>query len=321
MARWRKIGLLFDISKILNRPEWFFEYTQAPNVVDMGDFLRIYFSTRGRRDTSGNYVSLSTFVDLKSIEPLVIKEVSFDPILDLGEPGCFDEHGIYPISVLRETNRFLGVYGGWSRCESVPFDVAIGLASSVDGRKFSKHGTGPILAANEMEPFVIGSPKLRFFKDKYYLTYIAGREWTIENGRPEIYYKLRMASSENCIEWKRFDKDIIADRIGPREAQACGDIFEKNGNFHMWFCFRNHVDFRENRINSYRIGYARSENLIDWERMDIELGLDVSETGWDSQSVSYPNVFSFRDQIYMLYLGNHIGRNGFGIAKLSGELE
>ena len=320
MTPWEKLGMLFDVSKILDKPEWFHDYAQAPNAVDMGDFVRFYFSTRGPLEESGNYTSRVTYVDYESLEPPIMKDIGMEPILDLGQAGCFDEHGTYPISVLKHQDKFIGMYGGWSRCESVPFDVAIGLATSLDGKKFTKLGSGPVLAANEFEPFVVGSPKLRYFKDKFYLTYIAGREWTVEKGRAEIYYKLRIAHSDDCISWKRANKDIIPDKIDLMEAQASGDIFEKDGVYHMWFCFRSHIGFRDDKTKSYRIGYAKSTNLIDWERSDSSYELKTSNKGWDSESVSYPNVFTFKNQIYLAYLGNNIGKYGFGVAKLVGEL-
>ena len=49
-------------------------------------------------------------------------------------------------------------------------------------------------------------------------------------------------------------------------------------------------------------------------------GLDVSQDGWDSEMVSYPHLFTVDDQTYMAYLGNGVGRHGFGLARLNGAL-
>ena len=35
---------------------------------------------------------------------------------------------------------------------------------------------------------------------------------------------------------------------------------------------------------------------------------------------SYPHVFELDGRIYMAYLGNQVGREGFGLAVLDGEL-
>jgi hypothetical protein len=36
--------------------------------------------------------------------------------------------------------------------------------------------------------------------------------------------------------------------------------------------------------------------------------------------VSYPHLFELDDAIYMMYLGNQVGRHGFGLARLEGAL-
>ena len=84
----------------------------------------------------------------------------------------------------------------------------------------------------------------------------------------------------------------------------------------MFFCYRQADGFRKNRDRSYRIGYAYSENLVDWTRDDENVGIDVSENGWDSDMLCYPHVFQCDGKIYLLYNGNEFGRLGFGLAVL-----
>ena len=75
------------------------------------------------------------------------------------------------------------------------------------------------------------------------------------------------------------------------------------------------TDYR-GKERGYRIGYASSSDLLNWKREDEKAGITVSDEGWDSEMVSYPHVFELDGEIYMLYLGNQVGRNGFGLAKL-----
>jgi hypothetical protein len=56
--------------------------------------------------------------------------------------------------------------------------------------------------------------------------------------------------------------------------------------------------------------------MINWSRRDEMAGMSVSESGWDSQMVSYPHVFMLDGETYMLYQGNEMGRSGIGMAKL-----
>jgi len=83
----------------------------------------------------------------------------------------------------------------------------------------------------------------------------------------------------------------------------------------MWFCYRSSKDFRDGS-GSYRIGYAESLNGEAWSRDDAQLGLDVSESGWDSTMVCYPYVLEFDGKTHMFYNGNGFGRSGIGYAVL-----
>jgi hypothetical protein len=75
----------------------------------------------------------------------------------------------------------------------------------------------------------------------------------------------------------------------------------------MWYSYRG---------QSYRIGYAESEDGRRWKRLDHQVGIDVSVNGWDSQMIEYPFVFDHGGQRYMLYNGNGYGKTGFGLAVL-----
>lgn len=319
MFTWRKLGKVFSPQDVTGR-DWLSEFAQAPATLVFDDFVRVYFSCRPPADPQGRYVSNSAYVDLERHDLLQLRAVAQQPILPLGELGMFDEFGVYPLSVIRHEQQVLAYYGGWTRCESVPFNVAIGLARSSDGgQTFQRAGLGPVLGYTPDEPFVLSGPKIRRFNGIFYLWYIAGRKWKRVNGRPEPVYKIRMAWSADGLQWTRAHKDLIENRIEDDEAQASPDVFFAHGKYHMFFCYRFSSDYRS-KTGGYRIGYASSTNLIDWQRDDSKAGIDVSDEGWDSEMQSYPHVFELDGRIYMAYLGNQVGREGFGLAVLDGEL-
>jgi hypothetical protein len=287
----------------------------------MDDVVRIYFSCRPPADFSGQYVSYSAYVDLDRQDLLKVRKVAEQPILSLGEIGEFDEFGTYPVSVVRDGGLVLAYYAGWTRCESVPFNVAIGAATSRDGgMTFAKLGRGPILSYSPEEPYVLSGPKIRRFNDKWQLFYIAGRKWKIVDGRAEPVYKIRMATSNDGLQWNKLNKDLVQSRIEVDEAQASPDVFFANGKYHMFFCYRYSSYYRGKQYG-YRIGYASSSDLVDWVRDDTKAGIDVSNEGWDSEMISYPHVFELDGKTYMVYLGDQVGRYGFGLAVLDGCLE
>lgn len=313
------MGKVFSPQAVTDRP-WLQEFAQAPATLVFDDFVRVYFSCRPPADEKGMYVSYSAWVDLARHDLTQVLRVAPSPILPLGGYGEFDEFGTYPVSVIRDGEQVKAWYAGWTRCESVPFNVAIGMAISDDqGQTFRKAGPGPAIGYSPLEPFVMSGPKIRRFNGQWQLFYIAGRKWKKVDGRSEPVYKIRMAVSDDGEHWVKLNKDLIDSRIEEDEAQASPDVFYANGKYHMFFCYRYSAHYR-GKQNGYRIGYAWSTNLTDWHREDDKAGIDVSEQGWDAEMISYPHVFELDGSIYMAYLGDGVGRYGFGLAKLEGEL-
>ncbi len=100
------------------------------------------------------------------------------------------------------------------------------------------------------------------------------------------------------------------------EAIGGPSVVHEDGYYRMWYSFRNIDGFRKDRKSSGRIGYAESNDGKVWSRMDEEVGIDVSQSGWDSQMISYPAVHRYGKRLYMIYSGNGFGSTGFGLAHL-----
>jgi len=319
MFRWKKLGRVFNPLDV-HGVNWLHEFAQAPCTLLYDDFVRVYFSCRPPADEQGRYVSYSAYVDLSRNNLFQIVNMASQPVLSLGERGTFDEFGTYPFSVIRHHDTILAYYGGWTRCESVPFNVAIGMAQSMDnGKTFARLGKGPVLSYSPEEPFILSGPKIRRFGNRWFLFYIAGKKWIPHENRPEPVYRIRMATSDDGINWLKLNRDLIDVRIEENECQASPDVFYYNGRYHMFFCYRYSLNYRS-KEGGYRIGYAVSDDLVNWKRDDTQAGIDVSNDGWDSEMISYPHVFELGGNLYMLYLGNQVGRFGFGLATLEGQL-
>jgi hypothetical protein len=315
MFKWRKLGRVFNPTDF-NNISWMKEYAQAPSVIFFENYVRVYFSSRTLPDANGQYLSRLAYIDLKKDNLFEIINICKEPILQLGNLGTFDEFGTYPATVIKTGDDMRVYYAGWTRCESVPFNAAIGIAFSNDGGEtFTKIGNGPVLSYSPDEPFVLGSPKIRKFNNTWYLWYSSGKKWIKNNGKPEPVYKIRMAQSADGVNWVKYGKDLLGNVLEENECQASPDVFCYEGRYHMFFSYRCNLNFRKaNR--GYRIGYAFSNDLFNWTREDARAGIEKSENGWDSESVSYPHVFELDNKVYMLYQGNEIGRYGFGLAQL-----
>lgn len=313
--KWEKLGKIFDPKdhQLCNNC---FGYSQSPQVLELENSVRVYFSTR-ELDESGKYLSHVSFVDYSKDFKQLLK-VSDKTVIPLGDLGCFDEHGIFPFSVTKHEDKIMAYTTGWNRKQSVSADASIGLSFSNDnGSTFQKLGKGPVMTASLHEPFIVADAFVKNFDGIFHMFYIYGVRWiNDENGIPQRVYKIAQATSEDGINWNRNSKVIIQDSIDENECQALPTVVKHNGLYHMYFCYRNAFGFREDTSKAYRIGYAYSENLIDWTRDDENAGITNSTDDWDSEMMCYPIIFECNQQIYLLYNGNNFGKDGFGLAKL-----
>ena len=281
--------------------------------------MRIYFSTRSVDKSNGKYLSNIAFVEMRKNLRDVIR-VSDDTIISLGRLGCFDEHGIFPMSVMRHGDAVYGYTCGWNRRVSVSVDTAIGLAVSRDnGLTFQRIGDGPVLAASLREPYLVGDGFVKVIGNVFHMWYIFGTRWKkfSVGTQPDRTYKIGHAVSSDGLNWvKEEARKIIADRLGADESQALPTVIEINGRHHMFFCYRQSSDFRKNKDRGYRVGHAWSDDIVNWTRDDENPFLDVTPGDWDSDMLCYPHVFECDRNVYLLYNGNEFGRHGFGLAVL-----
>ena len=317
--KWRKLGKIFDPTnfKLANDCH---EYAQSPQALIFDDYVRIYFSTRSRDPVNGKYISHISFVDMRKDFKEIIN-VSSHTVIELGGLGCYDEHGIFPLNILRNGNEIYGYIGGWNRRVSVSVDTSIGLAVSHDnGFTYKRVGDGPVLTSSLREPFLVGDPFVIIFNNLFHMWYIFGVSWERfeKDHPPDRIYKIGYAVSNDGITWhkKEEGRQFVADRLGEDESQALPTVAYFDGRYHMFFCYRQSFDFRKNKDRGYRIGYAYSYDLVDWTRNDAFVGIDLTIGSWDSDMLCYPHVFHCAEKIYMLYNGNEFGRLGFGLAVL-----
>ena len=306
--KWTKLGKIFDPTEHA-LPNRCVEFAQSPQTLVLQDRVRVYFSTR-ERDSTGKYLSHVAFGDF-SRDMSKLLDVSTNQVLPLGGLGCFDEHGIFPINVMRDGDRVLAYTTGWNRKVSVSADASIGLAiSHDDGLTFQRYGTGPLVTASLKEPFLVADAFVRRYGDVYHMWYIYGTKWQkfAETEAPDRVYKIAHAISPDGVSWQRDGRQIISDRLNPDECQALPTVICLNGVYHMYFCYRQADGFRKDPSRGYRLDYAWSTDLKNWVRDNSLAGIDVSADGWDSQMQCYPHIFECD--------GNEFGRYGFGLAVL-----
>jgi hypothetical protein len=308
--RWIKKGLVYTTN---TKYDWNKTHAQVP-VVDMVSekVWRIYYSSRNAAGQSN-----CSYIEVEAGNPTNILYEHPEPILPFGHIGAFDDCGIMPTSIVTIGNRKLLYYIGWTVRQTVPYHNSIGVAVSEDGGKtFSKMFEGPVIATSKTEPYFNGTAYVMHAAGLWQAWYLSCTKWEIINGKPEPFYNIKYAESHNGIDWKR-DGIVAIDYLNDGEGGiVSASVVKEAAKYRMWYGTRSATDYRTDKNQSYRIGYAESHDGFKWTRMDESVGISISDEGWDSEMISYPNVIEHKGKKIMFYNGNGFGRTGFGYAEL-----
>jgi hypothetical protein len=305
LQHWEKIGCIFKPDK---STEWMNSHASVPLVTSINNnSAEIIFSVR---NTQGKSLPASLKLNLKTMQ---VDSISTKPLFLPGVAGSFDEDGIMPTCIIRKGNNFLLYYIGWNIAKTVPFRNSIGLALSHDKCKtFVKKYSGPIIDRNIYDPLFVASCDVLKEKQVYKMWYLSCLKWDkTQEGNYKHYYVIKFAESNDGVNWKRDNKVAINYKYPNEYAISVPRVIKEHGKYKMWYSYRGGPI-----SETYRVGYAESDNGLNWTRMDELVNLDVAQDGWDSEMICYPFIFDHSGKRYMLYNGNGYGKTGFGIAVL-----
>lgn len=303
---WKKLGRIFCPS---NNFSWMVSHASYPLAEQLKDSIhRIYFSCRDadKRSSIG-------YVEVDLYKPANILNLSETPVIQPGKPGYFDDSGTTGgcIVYLDDGQRYF-YYLGWNLAVTVPFRNSIGLAVSRNKQEpFEKlhQGRAPILDRSISDPLTVSYPWVLRENNRWRMWYGSHLSWS--DGKHEMVHVLKYAESEDGIAWSPLAAAVIPFKSTDEYAISRPCILKFQGVYRMWYSYRG---------NSYRIGYAESQDGITWQRRDEDAGIDVSASGWDSESIEYSSVFVYDNQLFMLYNGSKYGETGFGLAVFEGEM-
>jgi predicted GH43/DUF377 family glycosyl hydrolase len=301
--RWAKKGLVYAPDGHL---PWAQHYAFPPTPIARdGGVLRLYVGFCDA-DTVGRI----GWVDVRIDDPSEVVAVSREPVLDIGEPGCFDDNGVVPTAALPVADELYLYYVGYQLGTRVRYFQFEGLAISSDGgESFRRRARVPVTDRSDQELLNRSSAFVRREDDLFRMWYVGGDSWVDVAGKPLPRYELRYLESPDGVTWP--DEGRICLDFADDDEHAFGRpwVFRRDGLYQMLYSVRT-------RSKGYRLGYAVSPDGVEWERRDGDVGIDVSETGWDSDSISYSSVVEHDDRMYLFYNGNDCGKTGFGYAEL-----
>ncbi len=298
--KWIKLGRIFSAE---SNSEWMHSHASVPIGEHLYDnIFKIYFSTRDRQNRS-----YTAYVTIDITQPREILEVSAAPVLQPGAMGEFDDSGAMATWLTTQADKRYLYYIGWNLGVTVPFRNSVGLAQSCRGAPFTRLFPGPVVDRTATEPHFCASCCVLQDRELWRMWYLSCTGWELRRGLPEHRYHIKYAESSNGIDWKRDGAIAIDFKNEAEYAISRPSVIRDEECWRMWYSYRG---------AAYRIGYAESSNGVNWQRLDDEVGIDVSSSGWDSEMIEYPFVFDHAGHRYMLYNGNGYGRTGFGLAVL-----
>lgn len=296
---WERRGLVF-------RPDpsvwWMRTHAALPTALHLeGDVFRVFFASRDNDDRS----HVGAF-DISLADPTQTILVTPEPILAPGSLGQFDDHGVYAASIVRDGSRLLMYTIGRNQGSRPPlFYASIGLATSEDGRTFTKHSRAPLLSRSDHDPCFVSAPHVLRESGRWRMWYLSGVGWDVIEGTLRSTYHVKYAESPDGLTWRREGIIALGNEYGERSiARAC--VVPVEGGYEAWFS----ADAGE----GYRVRFATSGDGISWHRDEGRTFVDPSGSGFESDAVAYPFIVHHGGQRYAFYNGNGFGRDGVALA-------
>jgi hypothetical protein len=306
--RWRREGLVYSPQ---GEREWLQSHASAPVALPLGGSnYRVYFA--GRDSDSRSHAA---FVELDLNDPAGTIEVPDAPALSPGPLGNFDDYGVYPTSIVRDGDRLYMYYLGMNPGRDRPlWYSSIGVAISEDGGlTFERTSAAPALARSEHDPCLVTAPFVLKEGGAWRMWYVSGYRWDRgPDGTPRSWYHVKYAESADGVGWRREGLVCIdLAHEGERNvSRPCVVRDPESGTYRAWYAYAGAFP--------YRIGYAESEDGLEWIRRDEEFTFEGPPGEWETESQAYPYVLEHEGALLMLYCGNDVGRTGFGLAAAQG---
>jgi hypothetical protein len=307
--RWKKLGLVYGPDGSL---PWAKSHAMIPTPVRLDEnIIRVFVTFCDERG-----IGRPGYVDVSAQNPLKVLGVSPRPLLDLGNPGTFDENGMLTCGVMDlGDGRMYMYYVGFELGTKIRYRLLTGLAISEDrGNSFSRHSPVPVLERSASEMYFRCGPYCLLGPQGFQLWYVAGSEWINLDGKSMPVYDIRYAESDDGIHWPDRGETQIAITEPDEHGFGRPCVIPKAGSGYRMF-----YSVRRRSYSAYRLGYAESVDGRTWHRMDEQLNLDVTPGNFDSQAIMYAAPIEIDGKLYVFYNGNEFGRAGFASAVLEAE--
>jgi hypothetical protein len=296
---WQDLGIVFSPN---GAHSWMKSHAYVPTACHLGDRIRVFAAFWDE-----NRIGRIGYVDFSESDPTRVIAYSREPVLSVGAPGAFDEHGVTPMSIVIDGDAMRLYYAGWQRSESVRYFLFTGMANSSDGgSSFSKASDVPVLDR------VRGNYQVRTgFIGKFgpiWKAWIAQSEGLVQvAGKLIPSYSLGYLESRDGIVWPSTAKLCFS--------QGENDVFGY-GRSAIWVeGSRYHCMLSVRRRSGYVIEYSFSSDGIDWsEPARSNFALLPQNTIPQQSETMFPSIVMVSGTRYVFYNGDAFGKEGIRCA-------
>lgn len=278
---------------------WAESYALQPTPLLSDEGILVYC---GFRDKTG--ISRVGRVLLNKEDPREVIDYSKEPVLNIGEDGCFDDNGVVPCFVKKHGGKIYMYYAGYQLVKKIKFQVFGGLAVSDDGGlTFRRQSKVPYTDRTCAEPFFRVIHSVINNNNRYYYYYGGGGSFINIGDKVFPSYNIR------CFESEDFNGSC-----GPSKVVI---DFESNDEYRV---ARPYVFYEKNQLamlyysskkdGTFSLKKAVSSDGHAWRQS--MLAIENTKQDWDSQMMAYPSYVRTSNFEYIFYNGNNYGEEGFG---------
>lgn len=296
---WKKLGQIYKFESINN---YLLSHASNPLAVHIkDDIYRVFFSGRDKENRSSvGYVDIDiiTYEIISTCEKVTFK---------YGEENSFYSHGVSIGNMYQVENKNYIQFMAWQIRDGGHWRGDIGrLLVNDDFSTLTLNPKDIYIGCDDEDKVSLSYSWVIQDDGIFKMWYGSTIDWKSKNG--EMVHVIKYATSKDGKTWEKHGLAIPYE-LGVAQAFSRPTVIKDQQGYHMWFSYRSGDGTK------YRIGYAHSIDGIIWDRKK-DSGIDVSESGWDSEMICYPFVFNHKGKMYMLYNGNDYGKTGFGLAVL-----
>jgi hypothetical protein len=265
--------------------------------------IEIYVGLRGSNGISHPYK-----LELSLKDPLKLIDYSRKSILNLGDTGSFDEHGIVPTCIQDFGKIQYLHYAGYQKSKSAPFLIFSGKAVSNNyGESWTKLSNVPYLDRNNSNTCFRVIHSIVNFEGKDFYFFGGGSTWVkIDNKMAPTYdIKVLIRNKNNA------EEDIEKTAVSLNGLRRIGrpNIYKSASGFGMFLSIQGFT-------GQYKIAHTFSNNLLSWQTNLLPIKINNLPLSC-SDMIAYPNILVGDTISYLFFNGNKMGLDGIHVATIA----